>query len=275
MHILVEYKEGRQSFDSGSPEQRGRAVFTQMCQPCHGPDRKGVIAPKDSSVERFKSVVRNGQAQMPAFSEDALKPDHMDSLMAYLNNPAAGEARSNRPPAPPPPDGQTRYTGRLGAMLFAQNGLSAIGPPWGQITAYDLNQGTIKWQAPVGTVPGLVEKGITANTGNNFRLHKNGPVVTAGGLIFMGTYGDRHVRAYDKETGKLLWAKELDATPEGIPAVYEVAGRQYVAFFASAGTVAPGSIAGKPGKPEAQGFYIFSLPKTVSTRKVTRTGSSN
>ena len=147
-------------------------------------------------------------------------------------------------------------------MFRANNGLSAIGPPWGQITAYDLNEGTIKWQAPVGTVPALAAKGIK-NTGNNQRLHRNGPAVTAGGLIFIGTWPDRTVHAYDKDTGKILWEHELEANPEGLAAVYEVGGRQYVAFCASG--VEPDaepSMAFTPGKMEAQGYYVFALPKT-------------
>src|SRR5688572_21810557 len=128
---------------------------------------------------------------------------------------------------------QPRYTGRLGSMFFAKNGMSAISPPWAQLTAYDLNTGTIKWRAPLGVVPGLAAKGIR-NTGNNFRVHRNGPVVTAGGLIFIAHFADRTVRAFDKDSGKILWEKELEANFAGIPAVYQAAGRQHVAFFGGA-----------------------------------------
>ena len=101
------------------------------------------------------------------------------------------------------------------------NGLPAIGPPWSELTAYDLNEGTIKWQVPLGVVKSLEAKGIR-NTGS-YHPTRNGLVVTAGGLIFIGTWSDRTLRAYDKDTGKVLWEKEIDANPEGIPAVYEVA----------------------------------------------------
>jgi quinoprotein glucose dehydrogenase len=197
---------------------------------------------------------------MPAFAENTLTAQNLTTLMAYLTNPAAGAAPA-RAAASPPPEGVTRYTGRLGAMLFAKNGLSAISPPWGQIVAYDLNEGTIKWQAPLGTVPELAAKGIM-NTGNNNRLHASGPVVTAGGLIFVGMWADRFVRAYDKDTGKILWEKELDASPQGIPAVYEVGGREYVVWCAVEGGGArpEGSIAFKDPKPGAQGYYVFALP---------------
>ena len=139
-----------------------------------------------------------------------------------------------------------------------------IGPPWSELVAYDLNEGTIKWRIPLGTAPGLAAKGIK-NTGS-FRPTRNGPVVTAGGLIFMGTEADRTIRAYDKDTGKTLWEKEMESNPESIPAVYEVGGRQYVAFFLSSGR-GKNDMAFKQGKPEAQGYYTFALPKAASAAK--------
>jgi glucose dehydrogenase len=159
---------------------------------------------------------------------------------------------------------QPRYTGRLGSMFFATNGLNTISPPWAQITAYDLNTGTITWQAPLGVVPSLAAKGIT-NTGNNYRVHRNGPVVTAGGLIFVAHFADRTVRAFDKDTGKVLWEKPMEANFSGIPAVYEVRERQYVAFFGGATERPPtGNIAWEGGKPGAQGYYVFGLPESGS-----------
>ncbi|MDQ2946385.1 MAG: pyrroloquinoline quinone-dependent dehydrogenase [Acidobacteriota bacterium] len=122
-----------------------------------------------------------------------------------------------------------RYYSGFGFMI-ASDGLSPIAPPWTSLTAYDLNAGTIKWKIPLGDVPELAAKGIR-NTGTHYP--KVGPVVTAGGLIFTGTR-DRKVRALDVESGKVLWEHELDAALEGIPAVYEVAGREYVVFCAAA-----------------------------------------
>ena len=124
--------------------------------------------------------------------------------------------------------GERFYTG-FGFMI-AKNGLSPIAPPWSSLTAYDLNKGEIKWKIPLGDVPELAAKGIK-NTGSHFP--KVGPVVTAGGLIFTGTR-DKKVRAWDVDTGKMLWEYEVDAALEGTPAVYELAGRQYVVFCAAA-----------------------------------------
>ncbi len=119
---------------------------------------------------------------------------------------------------------EDRYLSGFGFMI-ASDGLSAIKPPWTSMTAYDLNEGAIKWKMPLGDVPGI--KG----TGTHYP--KVGPVITAGGLIFTGTR-DRKIRAFDVETGNLLWETEVPAALEGMPAVYQVGGREYVLFCASA-----------------------------------------
>jgi quinoprotein glucose dehydrogenase len=73
------------------------------------------------------------------------------------------------------------------------------------------------------------------------------------------------VHAYDKDTGKLLWEQELEANPEGLAAVYEAGGREYVVFCAAGRRPesAPAEgFAWKAGKPAAQGYYAFALPET-------------
>jgi quinoprotein glucose dehydrogenase len=122
-----------------------------------------------------------------------------------------------------------RYYSGFGFMI-ASDGLSPIAPPWTSLTAYDLNQGTILWKIPLGEVPHLAARGIR-NTGTHYP--KVGPVVTAGGLIFTGTR-DKKVRALDVADGKVLWEQELEMALEGMPAVYETGGRQYVLFCSSA-----------------------------------------
>jgi quinoprotein glucose dehydrogenase len=89
--------------------------------------------------------------------------------------------------------------------------------------------------------------------------------VTAGGLIFVGSNGDGYIHAFDKDTGKILWETEIEGTPDGIPAVYQVDGRQYVAFFAAGG--GGNGIVTKQSKPEAQGYYVFALPNSDSKSK--------
>ena len=128
------------------------------------------------------------------------------------------------------------------------------------MTAYDLNAGTIKWQIPLGEVPELAAKGYK-DTGAHFP--KVGPVVTAGGLIFTGTR-DRTIRALDVDTGKVLWQTQVAAGVEGIPAVYELNGRQYIVYCAAARATT--HMHASPGHPAddspVPGAYVaFALPK--------------
>jgi quinoprotein glucose dehydrogenase len=257
----------------GTPEQQGFAVYSQFCFACHGPDRARITFPERIDAAVFKTTVRNGKGEMPPFSDRVLASQNLETLMAYLKNPAAASVKNSpqsaSPAAAPSFDSarpsQTRYYGQFGNSLLTKDGLVAISPPWSQLVAYDLNEGTIKWRIPVGSTPGLVAKGIT-NTGSSRHI-RNGPVVTAGGLIFLASGPDRTVHAYDKNTGEILWAKELDGNPDGIPAVYEAGGREYVVFFAAEGS-RPESMTFSPGKSGSQGYYVFALPgrSPASTR---------
>ncbi len=121
------------------------------------------------------------------------------------------------------------YVSGFGFMI-ASNGIAAITPPWTSLTAYDLNEGAIIWKIPLGEVPELAAKGIH-NTGTHYP--KVSPVITAGGLIFTGSR-DRKVRAFDVNNGKLLWEREVPMALEGMPAVFEVGGREYIVFCAAA-----------------------------------------
>ncbi len=249
------------STTSGTFEERGYALYSNNCVACHGPNRERITYPKSIDFEKFTAVLRAGNGVMPAFSASTLKPEDILSLAAYLKDPVAGEGNPENPhvnpSAPPPPTGQTRFYGQFGFTFRANNGLIAFSPPWSSLVAYDLNNGTIKWRRPIGTTPGLAAQGIK-DTGSSAFI-RNGPVVTAGGLLFIGSGPDRMIHALDKDTGQTLWETEMDANPDGIPAVYEVAGRQYIAFYGAVDSEKE-TIAFKPGKPGAQGYYVYALP---------------
>ena len=147
---------------------------------------------------------------------------------------------------------RARYVSGFNFMV-AKDGLSPIKPPWTSLTVYDLNEGSILWKMALGDVPELAAKGIH---GTGSQYPKVGPVVTAGGLIFTGSR-DREVRALDSDTGKVLWEKQVDAALEGIPAVYEVGGRQYIVFCASAQEgLTPATQKKIPGA-----YIAFALPR--------------
>ena len=141
---------------------------------------------------------------------------------------------------------------RLGSPyeFMNQNSLnmSAVGPPWSEMTAYDLNTGEIRWRIPTGTVLAPSELGIPPNTGSHFP--RSGPLVTAGGLVFFATGSDRRFRAYDRDNGREVWSMELAATSEGMPATYAINGRQFIVVPVAA---SPGLFAARFGGPGAAG----------------------
>jgi quinoprotein glucose dehydrogenase len=267
--LKLELTPDRPAALSGSPAERGKAVYDTNCRLCHQADLNGrppaVPSLADASArftrEQLDGVVSHGRGLMPAFPK--LSAEERDSLIGYLFHPEGAEhstapaqekSQTTRDPA------SLHYRSGFGFM-FTSSGLPAIAPPWTSLTAYDLNEGTIKWKIPLGEVPELVDKGFK-DTGSHFP--KVAPVVTAGGLIFTGTR-DRKVRALDAQTGKVLWEATLDAALEGMPAVYEADGREYIVFCAAAQATTfthnvPGHAALQAPIPGA--YVAFALPET-------------
>jgi quinoprotein glucose dehydrogenase len=126
-------------------------------------------------------------------------------------------------------------------------------PPWGTLSAIDLNQGVITWQVPFGTYPEL--EGTTSLPTGTFNM--GGPVVTAGGLVFLGGSMDEKFRAFDKETGEVLWEAKLPAGGYATPATYSIDGKQYVVIGAGGG--------GKPGTRTGDAYVAFALPDGDTT----------
>jgi quinoprotein glucose dehydrogenase len=170
------------------------------------------------------------------------------------------EPRGPDPRQLPPdlPSGFVPYTAvnPYGFLLDADTGLPPINPPWSQLTAYDLNQGTMLWQVPNGDHPQLAAKGIRGTGSQSARA---GMVVTAGGLIFLGT-PDRKFRAYDQVTGRVVWETDVSGPINGVPAVFEIDGRQYVAVCVGAPTAAAGRDDESPAAQSPSEYVVFALP---------------
>jgi quinoprotein glucose dehydrogenase len=182
-----------------------------------------------------------------------------------LNLP--GEKSRGQSLGPPPLPGPVvteqgefpRYDAPYDFMVMA-NGLTSIGPPWSQITAYDLNTGVIKWQIPNGGVTAMAAEG---HPDTGALAPRGGIVATASGLLFVATASDRKFRAYDQDSGRILWEKDLPAGAEGVPALYEIGGREYIALCAAVGEGNPPIRidTGKPSEAPAQRSYlVFALP---------------
>jgi quinoprotein glucose dehydrogenase len=236
--------------------QNGRALYLQYCASCHRDDRSGTPPEIPSlagvgarrSRSQLVDIVVKGAGRMPGFP--ALGEAAVHAVVEYLLTGAAAPAAN--PPAaaaeaaPPMP---YRFTGY--DKFLDPDGYPAVAPPWGTLSAINLNTGDYTWQIPLGEYPELAAKGLK-NTGTE---NYGGPVVTAGGLVFIGaTNFDRKFHAFDKKTGALLWETTLPFGGNATPAVYEAGGRQFVAIAAGGGK-------GKPNAPSGGVYVAFALPR--------------
>jgi len=149
----------------------------------------------------------------------------------------------------PAPEGAGYPYAHTGYNHFVdQEGYAAIKPPWGQLTAFNLNRGSIVWQVVLGELKELTERGIPPTGTQNI----GGSIVTAGGIVFIGSTQDEMFRAFDKSNGKLLLKAQLPAVGYATPCTYEAAGKQYVVIAAGGG--------GKPRTRSGDAYVAFALP---------------
>jgi quinoprotein glucose dehydrogenase len=227
----------------------GRALYLQNCAACHRDDLRGAPPQIPTLVgvgERrydgeIAQMVRRGVGRMPGFP--ALAPEQVASVVEYVKT-ARDTADDDYAPSPVPV--KYRFTGYR--KFLDKDGYPAIAPPWGTLTAINLDTGEHVWQVPLGEYPTLAKESLKDTGSENY----GGPVVTAGGLLFIGaTSFDKTFRAFDKRTGALLWKAQLPFSGTGTPATYEVGGRQFVVTPAGGG---------KDGGPSGGIYVAFALP---------------
>jgi glucose dehydrogenase len=239
----------------------GAALYLQHCAACHRDDRAGTPPAIPTLVgigarrsrDELAEIIRKGAGRMPGFP--TLSQDAVNAIVQYMLTADAGPATAPAvPPSDPAASGQFRFTGYN--KFLDPDGYPAVAPPWGTLSAINLNTAEYAWQIPLGEYPELVAKGIR-NTGSE---NYGGPIVTAGGLVFIGaTNFDKKFRALDKRTGKLLWETMLPFAGNATPATYDVDGRQFVVIAAGGGKGGRGSTSG--------GVYVaFALPTATRVR---------
>ena len=240
-----------------APLSSGDAIFTQICAACHGMDRKGNVAQNVPTLigveQRLKpadvlTLLQTGKGVMPSFGflSDAQKQavtDHLFGAAPTANDPGHKEELSGVDVL-----GTIPYTATGYNRWLDTNGFPAIKPPWGTLNAIDLNTGEYKWTVPLGEWPELTAKGVPKTGTENY----GGPVVTAGGLVFIAASRDEHIRAFDRKTGKELWKAPLPAAGYATPATYSVNGRQYVVIACGGGKI---------GTKSGDAYVAFALPK--------------
>ncbi len=251
-----------------TPAQFGRAVYQRNCQQCHGENLEGGMGPALTGVVKQRgqpdtlAFINAGQGEMPGFS--SLPDSALEAVVTFLGDPAAAPA--GKQPNIQAPTAELPYPSNAGApkiRYYGHGGLAptSISPPWSTLTAYDLNTGNIQWQVPYGDAPQAGPSEL--ERGNLFQ--RSGIAVTAGGLIFFAS-NEGKVRILDKQTGKELRVLDLPRGSQGVPAVYEVDGREFVVFnatgsFAGFGSDGPpaNNAAGEGKGPCA--YVAFALPK--------------
>ncbi|MGC1244100.1 MAG: PQQ-binding-like beta-propeller repeat protein [Chryseosolibacter sp.] len=230
----------------------GKRIYTlNACTSCHGGDRSGTnVYPslrnlgKTKTAKQVATLLKTGKGQMPAFPN--LSDEDMDALLAYLfdkndiRNPKFLSIRN-------PNERKYRYAHSGWNVLTDEEGYFGVKPPWGTLNAIDLNKGEILWKVPLGVYKELIEKGLPPTGTQNL----GGPAVTSGGLVFIGATRDKKFRAFDKDTGEILWEYELPAGGNATPSVYQVKGKQYVVIAAGGG--------GRVGTESSDAYVAFTL----------------
>src|SRR3989441_284355 len=230
-------------------ESSGRSIYLSQCSICHRDNLAGsppqfpslIGVEKHLSPAELTTIIRRGKGRMPGFPN--LSDDRLFTLVEFVSS---GENKELSRGEPAPPEMKYRFTGYN--RFLDPDGYPAIAPPWGTLSAINMNSGEYVWKIPLGEYPELAAKGMK-NTGTE---NYGGPIATAGGLLFIGaTNYDKKFRAFDKAAGELLWETTLPFAGNATPATYEVNGRQYVVI---------GAGGGKDPKSPSGGVYVaFAL----------------
>ncbi len=240
-------------------------IYNQICAACHGVNRQGDPARAFPTLmnigaklkkPEIVNLLKVGKGVMPSFA--FLSDAQRDAVADYL----LGDDRAadqNKERSDSSATGNTVGTdevlmfnspyGHTGYNRFLDpEGYPAVRPPWGTLNAIDLNTGEYLWKVPLGEFAELTARGIPPTGTENY----GGPVVTAGGLVFIAATKDEMIRAFDAETGKVLWQAKLPAGGYATPATYSVEGRQFVVIACGGG---------KMGTKSGDAYVAFALPR--------------
>ena len=239
----------------GATLSSAHQIYNQICAACHGVNREGdptrafpTLANIGQKLKKPEIVelLKTGRGVMPSFA--FLSEEQRDALADHLlGDDRVPPASENREAASDTifdsPYSHTGYN-----RFLDPEGYPAVRPPWGTLNAVDLNTGEYLWKVPLGEFLELTKRGIPITGTENY----GGPVVTAGGLVFIAASKDEMIRAFDRDRGEELWQAKLPAGGYATPATYSVDGRQFVVIACGGG---------KMGTKSGDAYVAFALPK--------------
>jgi quinoprotein glucose dehydrogenase len=259
----------------------GEGVYDIWCAACHGSERRGsppaipslVDVGQRLTAEQFEAVVRTGRGRMPPVAwldaqsiaavtrfvreghdeTSPLAPIERGTQAAGTGTGTGGGADAGAAPDAmvhmflTVPLERYRFDGYV--KFLDPDGYPAVAPPWGTLSAIDLNTGEYLWRRPLGEYPELAAQGLRDTGSENY----GGPILTASGLLFIGaTIHDRRFRALDSRSGETLWETELPYAGTATPVTYLAGGRQYVLICTSS--------ARDPKARQGSAYVAFALP---------------
>jgi quinoprotein glucose dehydrogenase len=231
----------------------GKSLYLNNCQTCHKADFSGnppsgypALVGVRERLGRIvvSNLIKNGKGMMPGFSQ--ISDQEKQAIISYIFGEEKEEALSVAKDKYP--DVPYRFNGYN--KFLDEKGYPAITPPWGTLTAINLNTGQHLWQIPLGEIKEFTKKGIPVTGTENY----GGPLVTAGGLLFIAATKDNTFRAIDKKTGKIVWEYPLPASGFATPSTYQLNGKQYI-VIACGGT--------KLGMSKGDSYVAFALGNSL------------
>ncbi len=240
---------------SEASDRQTSKPYALYCSSCHGADKKGshdgsfpglADIGKHRTRSEIMQVLATGKGMMPSFSH--ISKTERDAIVDFLlqEEPEKDVEITAKNVVPYQHLGYNRW--------YDRNGYPVSTPPWGTLTALNLNSGKKKWQVPLGEYPELTARGIAPTGTDNY----GGPLVTGGGLVVIAASRDEKIRAFDKDTGKILWEAPLPAAGYASPSTYVVNNRQYIVIACGGGKL----------KTKSGDRYVaFALPERDFIRR--------